>query len=328
MKKIFWSFMILVMVSCSREKNPLSPAIESDFALYLLKDTSITVDQIEDKDIDELVLANQPLFSAEDMELYDYSLHLIYLKKPHQEYLGLQDEKDLKEANGRPFVVCASGKRCYFGCFYSALYPDLRLELPRCPIISDDLWYYASDIIHLENWWKVHDSRKNADVEQALKNAGIFRAGIAMELKGAQLISRDDTGITMQFSFEIKNNDRDALFLLDPQKVEEDKLPCFADGLLIGEDDEWISVVPPLRDCPQQFDQWNRNWFTKLESGCSMNRIILLKDVDFSAVKIGLYSCYFVYHSPSKIDREDRYQKDGRFWIGMLFSNDLQIQID
>jgi hypothetical protein len=93
------------------------PSDSSDgFAVYLLKDSSITGVKALEKNLTDLELQAQPLFTGRDLVQYVWDGHSFILKPEAQ--AKLPGGPGVSSVFGVPFVVMANGKRMYLGAFW------------------------------------------------------------------------------------------------------------------------------------------------------------------------------------------------------------------
>ena len=82
--KTYLSFFIInifFLFSCSEKENPLIPPTHSDFSIFLLQDSNITFQEAENQGLNNVKLKNVPWLSINDILMYDFSTHYIYLNK-------------------------------------------------------------------------------------------------------------------------------------------------------------------------------------------------------------------------------------------------------
>jgi len=97
----------------------------SKFAIYLLADTTITINNLPDKPIDEFVLARSPLISLDDIITYEWPIHLVHVKQTAERRLtNLSKPGTLID---RPFIVIVNGERIYMGAIWPAHYSTMCL---------------------------------------------------------------------------------------------------------------------------------------------------------------------------------------------------------
>jgi hypothetical protein len=135
---------ILITFSCD---NSVSP--ENDrFAMYLLKEDSLTTLDVEKLSISKLELRSKPVFTYEDIISYDSEIHIISLSKNLRKYLEGDSTKIFSKILGVPFVVVANGERIYLGSFVTLI----SSWLPNTPIIRE---------------WPIDDEEKSIAIEKA-----------------------------------------------------------------------------------------------------------------------------------------------------------------
>lgn len=319
--KTFYCFLFLVLFSCcSTDKNPTNTPSDADFSIFRLQDRSYTVTDIIDKDIDELHLAADPWLTSDDIAFYDYSTHCIYLKKTKDEFFHISDSISM---NDQPFVVCANDERCYLGSFHSGA---LSLA-PAFPYMDEfDINFYPEDVLHISKAWnQVDDVRNNGNIEDALRQLNLFHAGLSITLTSVDVTDNSDTA-TIQYSFKIKNNDKDNLYVIDPDKMGSALFHYYTNGVVLKNENEWIASYFKTVVAPEPFTSWNASWFVRINSGKSIQRTIQLKG--YQHVPSGTYSCSMKYANPPKIDKEDRYLDDGRYWVGEIESPSITFTLD
>ena len=134
------ALIFILSLSCT---DPLGTGgNESGVNIYFLTDKNINAVKALEQPLSTLVLKDTAWISSADIERYDWSSHLIYLKKKKQlSFEGIS-------VFGKPFVVTANDERCYLG----ALWVPYSSYLPSCPIIMVGPGFngfHASDILHL-----------------------------------------------------------------------------------------------------------------------------------------------------------------------------------
>lgn len=230
MKKSIIVILLSVFLSCSTDKSPLSPSGGSSFSIYLLKDHSISLQQIKDTDINELLLDDTAWISSDDIEFYDYSTHCIYLSKKKNEFFT----KELSiSMNDQPFVVKANNKRCYIGSFHSG-----AMSLgPTKPYIDEiSTMFFPTDVLYINPGWGSFDERNNTDVETALKSLNKLHSGIDINIKNIQVVDNSDTASVL-YTYELLNHDKDNLYVLDPDKMGSDLFHYYTNGIVFRNND-------------------------------------------------------------------------------------------
>lgn len=320
MKFISYSLIIIaVFIGCS-DDNPVATSKIDDcaYAIYFLKDTTITIQEILNTEIKDLELADEPWMSQSDIEFYDWSSHCIYLKKNKSFFLGDPANNDLFYIrwNNRPFIVTAENRICYKGYFL----PFLSSDIYPCPdILEADINLYSSDIIRIE--WPylfATDQRNNEYVKTALTNSNLLHEGLYITIDTLWIDNADTT--TVEYKITINNRDEDNLYVMDPDKMGTKLFHAFTNGPIFynSTNKTVYSSIYKNVTLPDPLDYYDYCWFAKIKSGESISRKIIL--TGYPPLPEGNYYCCFTFGSPYNIEKCDRTLSDGRYWIGSMFS--------
>lgn len=319
------SIIVLMGLVFHCDNNPLYPDPTSfDFAIYLLDDPAFDREKLWDEDYSDFQLTGEPWLTDEDIEFYDWSSHCIYLKIDKKDLFPQYDDKYFIELfTNKMFVLAVNGEICYPAYFnYRYHYPIPELDLLA-------LLFYPDDVLRIE-WTILHDSeprndvdrRNNVRVKNVLIQEGLFHAGLEVHLDTVTIMENADTS-TIEYSFTLTNKDEDNLYIFDPDIVGN-SIHFYTNGpvfLHVEESNLYQSTykkVDPLKD-------WDPSWYVKLESGESLTRTVRLRG--YPHFPPGTYGIDFFYNGP-RINKEDRYAADGRYWFGGVESNYLTVYID
>ena len=308
---------------------PTKSDIKNDFALYLLKDSSIEIYDILDTPLSELELENEPWLSTDDIDFYDFSTHCIYLKKEVKSLFN--DTIDVLFPHSwwdKAFIVCADKKKIYKGFFHPGPSSMYASDIPH---ISDFSQFalYPADVLKID-WFPSlevpDDIRNNNQIKEALIDGGLFHGGIEIKLISVGIVENTDTS-TIKYKFGIINNDTENLYVIDSDKTGSALFHWWTNGVILkntetnkhfGSDLKQVTHLDPIL-------RWEPEWFTKINSGESIEREIVLKG--YERFPAGEYLCQFKYSGPTKIEKNDRYTNDGRYWLGEINSNIIEIAI-
>ena len=139
--------------------------------------------------------------------------------------------------------------------------------------------------------------------------------GIAAEIENVQVVDNADTSSVL-YTYELVNNDKDVLYVLDPDKMGTGLFHYFTNGIEFRSDDGNFSSEYKNVEQPESFTSWKSSWFTEIKAGEKMKRTVLLKG--YPPIPAGAYTCEFVFSSPVKIEKSKRYINGGRIWIGQI----------
>lgn len=332
MKTVFTSIVALIFISgCS--DNPIVP-IKNDyaFAIYFLKDTTLTIRDIMNTDsypfitnLKDLKLANKPWLTQDDIEFYEWSSHCIYLKKdkgyffPGKFELYYQFPQSWKD---RPWIVVANGVSCYAGYFFTQastnFFPfpaisNLHVGLYPTDILTSG-WYF---------WFTSQDIRFNEQVKEALIESGRYHGGveISIDTTGSPIRVFNDDTTTVEYSLKFKNNDKDNIYIYDP-----DKIAIYTHGpnfWNITTDESYGPIYQGSNNV-----EWTTDWYTLLNSGESIKRTIRAKSYPF--IPAGTYLVQTGFPAP-----KERFEKDiretplGRYYVpgGQTLTDTLRVTI-
>jgi len=121
MKKLYSIItMLLLLIYCSKAKNPVTPNNHPHFGIYFLQDSTIKINQILNEDLDSLKLQAEAWLIDKEIRYYDFSSHCIYLKREKNQLFPIFNYEVTNYPNSwmdKPFVVIANEKRCTLGYF-------------------------------------------------------------------------------------------------------------------------------------------------------------------------------------------------------------------
>jgi len=310
-------------LNCSEDKAPSGPPGDADFAVYFLKDTSMTTQEAMEHGLEDVELENEPWLSSEDIDFYDFSTHCIYLKTDKGDFFENFREHSFyftPPLTDRPFVVAGGGERCYMGSLHSAA---LSMA-PRGPFVDEsDVGYYPTDVIHISRVPMVEqDLRDSECVEKALADLDLLRDGPSVMLDAVRIVENADTS-TVQYTFTITNHDRDDLYVPDPDVMGNGLFHFYTNGVVFVNETTHLESKYKIVVAPDPYYYWETSWFARLETDETLQRTVTLKG--YPRIPSGTYSCTFVYSGPVKIEREERLLADGRIWIGEIVSGAIEV---
>ena len=131
MKKIYIISMLLVplfLCFCSGSKVTENNLVNG-LKFYLLKDSTITANEIMWVDLSDLTLAEKPFLSYEDLIYYDWSKHSFEIGLSKANEIKSFCDKNIS-MRGIPFVVTVDKERIYLGAFWAS-YSSLGPTFPH-----------------------------------------------------------------------------------------------------------------------------------------------------------------------------------------------------
>jgi hypothetical protein len=312
----------LASIGCDDSNSDHSDSrVSGELSIYLLDDVYADVTQLENRDLSQLELQDEPWLSIDDIDFYDLSTHCIYLKEDWPS-LGV----DTRMSFTIPFVVVANGERCYLGYFNS----PVSSWLPRTPVIYSfpDFGLYPKDVIYISNRSidsSSVDLRNDERIRNALLQSNKLCLGVRVELNDVEFISQSETA-TLSYTFTVTNDSDDTLYVPDPDKMGSGLFHYYTNGVLLYKPDgSHFWSEHKTTNPPETHDGWDVKWFTRLGSDKSMKRTVILNG--YPDIPKGTYSCYFTYSGPNHIEKSKRMLSDGRLWIGEVLSSTIESSI-
>ena len=246
-----WRMFLLIGISClsivlvRSSRNPFSNSnSDHHFGIYFLADTTLKMKDVIENEInmnlEGIELQSEPWISEKDIDFYDWSSHCIYLKKDKTYFIpgwinGERFNVFPAEWADRPFMVVANGKSCYLGYLSRVV---LSMDMWIAPMVGDVGLnsMYPQDVLFIDWRWLYHDyPQNNPNVKNALIEAGLYHGGISVtfdttDINTLCMIENTDTS-TISYKFTITNNDKDDLYIIDPEKTGSDLFHWFNNGL-------------------------------------------------------------------------------------------------
>lgn len=267
-----------------------------------------------------LVFGDSIVINHTEIEGYDTSTHMVYLKAPHPLF---EDRFDLETAS-LTFSVYAFRKKAYTGTIWpawsSSFPPDIFIQWPS---------FYPAYLIHIASsrqWFfeppdTIPDPRKSAPVMQALKKYGQLHSGLSLIIENIQV----ENHVNLIFSFTLTNADTYDFYILSPEKMGSGLFHYYTNGLtLFSQAAGYLTHRDEVKR-PDPWDSWSYDWLDLLESGNSVTYTI--DYTLFDSVPAGPYYAFFRYPGLSHIEQEGLEIPGGRIWMGEIaWSNSLVIK--
>lgn len=315
MKRLFpVGLIILFFLACLKDRNPLVPDESTGIALYLLKDTGITIGEALNTPVDSLDLQLFPWLSSDDISIYDYSTHFVYLKRDKSNYFNrIYDDH---ETGLLPFVWTANNQRIFTG----AVYTVSMSFVPPCPVINSvdpfgtflpaDVFCLVHPLIRPGKENILNDER----IRTALMESMVYHAGISVQLDTVFIVENSDTS-TIRYTFTVRNHDQDSLYLPDPDVMGSDRFHYYSGDFIfrnasneaIWPDSEWDPSLYSM-------GEWDPAWFTRLPSQDCLTRSVTVRG--YPEFQEHVYTCHFQFGGIFRIEKEARLCSDGRYWMG------------
>ncbi len=319
-------FIFILMISSFFCSDGNEPESEGNFSINLYEDSQLTWGDIQNLNPDTLKMIKW--LTADMVDYYDYSSHIIYLKGSPKSTLFRNEITNQK--NARAFAVYAKGKRCYTGnMFFSN-------NIPAGLIPSENIKGYSEDVIQITGVWdqlslsdpvslhNTQDVRKNSDVERAFRESGKYFAGVTVSL--------DSIGISMDTVSRIsgriclKNNENRTLLVPDIIYNINANYNIYHQRFFIHNEKTKYQFFVSVKDLicyvigNYQLIKIKPGESYTMNFSCSLPNNSYLPD--------GYYYGYFMYYGILECKKSERLRDDARIWMGSQKSNTIYFHFD
>ena len=242
-----------------------------------------------------------------DIEYYDYSTHLIYLK----------DNKSFAEdfEGIGNFTVYADKHKIYSGQTFT-LYSSI---MPSGAVIRTQPYFYSDNILSIDFVLRLDslgnllpDPREDKRIINALKKYNQFHAGLSCEIKSLSYLSSDN----VKLELVLKNNDPFNYYYIDPEKTGTGLFHYFTTGLLItGTHKIYTHKTATISAVP--WNGWKKDWLSVIRG--KESKVITITYDNFDNVPRGQYKAIFEFPGLSfQVEKKDIEQDNGQIWLGKL----------
>lgn len=275
--------------------------------------------EIDNSDL-TIKINNEYTLSQDDIEFYDSSTCILYLKEKIEfQYRFIDiDSTGHYDFRFEDFAVYIDDEIIYSGKFHPANVAGVSskpIYIP-CYSSSDSV---SIDVMHIEFYEKRDevslDNRNDHRIIDYFKNHNLLKNGIEFSIENIAVSPSNDSVLVIQYT--IKNNDRTEYLIPDPKKMNARQIAGINSGSVI-------------------FDDTGNNINIKLSNDYSVERKItidcLSKIKKYSKTKFTMSLPYWSNFKKGKFESKiffknmmylnfedlDLNQEEGRIWIGSL----------
>lgn len=112
------SLIVVLLTACQAEPTQAPAQGGEAFELYLVADVQMAGPDLENYELAELPLAEDPIITTDDIDNYLWNVHAINLTQDAYKKI-LTVFSGGMPMSGLPFVILANGERIYAGAFWS-----------------------------------------------------------------------------------------------------------------------------------------------------------------------------------------------------------------
>lgn len=264
-----------------------------------------------------MVVGNQVLLTAEDIDYYDLSTHFIYLKGS----TSFLQENMYRDS----FSMYANGEKIYAGVILS----HVSSWKPEGAVIYMPAIFYADYILPIgfnrfisQSGTETKDLRKDQRIVEALKSHDQLHEGLQCEIRSVLF----NSGGKVSLELELINNDSFNYYYPDPEKMGMGLFHYFTNGLHLWNTTRTKSYENHVQHVqPDTWDSWQMDWLSLIRS--HEKKTIWIHYTNFDPVSSGSYQLSFRLPGLSHVDKAELVQRNGRIWLGGLdLSKEIQIR--
>jgi len=241
-----------------------------------------------------------------DIEYYDFSTHIVYLKSSDTIFNQLYHEKvftvyaDFKEiyrGSTQSLVSCSM----VFGPTINFFYPDFVISI-------------GNNFIYDSTGQAPPDPREDDRIIAALNRYNQFHPGLKCSI---DTIIPSPVGLLLRIS--VVNHDSFNYYILSPDNTGLGLFHYFTNGLFITDDIRHVSYQHHIETFqPEPYDSWDKEWFCLIKSNEKKSFTLFYNR--FDNIPPGQYNAHFRFpglHYQIK-NKEDLTGENGRIWLGEI----------
>jgi len=256
-----------------------------------------------------LKMGDNTVVPPSDIDFYDVSTHIIYLKKtlPYLKNIGF----------GSGLMTVNVGKDEIYKCsFHSSLSSSLpQGAYVRTPPFNKEDIIRISFMQFLNEDFepKFTDPRNDERIIEALKKYGQYHEGLHCEIRSCNYSDGK-----LVFNIVLSNTDTFDYYHLDISKMGLGLFHYFTNGPTFWNFRQMQSYTHQETVIhPTPWNDWKKEWLSLIKSGESKNISITYNH--FERMPEGQYRIYFQFPGLNYgISQKDLVLKDGRIWMGSI----------
>ncbi len=242
-------------------------------------------------------------YKFSDIELYDTSTHILYLKR-EQEYF--------KDTYENTFSFLDKNQIIYKGSFV----PGYSSSIPNGPFIMSPPMY-GNYALKIENFIPgEQDIRKDPKMINILNQHDLLHSGLAISSSSIEI-----TGTQLTFRFTVINQDQSDLMIIDLDKAGPNLFHYFTNGLIIydlAHNEVFSSNIQ--HQAPDPWNSWEIDWLSELKSGDSKQ--FTINYTINNPIDPGEYDTAFEFPGLAyQVTQDQLYQGNSRIWLGDITLN-------
>ena len=281
------------------------------FIFSLSCEKSNTGSEMENSGGFRIEINNSVIYDANDIDFYDFSSQLIYLKTGSHFFYSSYGS----------FSVLVDKEEIYTG----QIYPMYSSYLPSGPVIQCAPTFYNDYVIPIgfiqfidTTGNSLEDPRSDVRIMEALEKNHQYKKGLSCEILSIQKLRQNRIRVNLQLS----TLDSDDLLILDPDRMGPELFHYFTNGLILQDSLNHTYTHHLEIGEPEPWNSWDIDWLTLLRG--NETRTISLSYDDFEIPETGDYTAFFQFPGLSyQVERAELYQNGDRIWLGQVKSSKM-----
>jgi hypothetical protein len=237
-------------------------------------------------------------FKFDDIQLYDSSTHILYLK---------EENNVLTELLSDSFSFLDKGDTIYAGIFV----PGYSSFIPTGPMIPSPSMY-GNHALRIEvGIDKKPDVRNCSRIIELLKEYNLLHSGLSGTVDFVEII-----GTQLSFGFTIVNYDLTDLLIIDLTKTGLNLFHYFTNGLCLRDQNHnEVFSSNIVHQKPEPWNSWKSEWLSTLKQGDSKS--FTINYTIETPINPGEYFVLFEFPGLAyQVSKDQLFQGNNRIWLG------------
>ena len=243
-------------------------------------------------------------FNFDDIELYDSSTHILYLK---------EEQDVLSELLSDSFTFLDDGDTIYAGIFV----PGYSSFIPAGPMIPSPSMY-GNHALRIEIWRDGKpDIRNSPRIIELLNEHNLLHSGLSGSVDFVEI-----NGTQLSFGFTIVNHDLTDLLIIDINKTGPGLFHYFTNGLYLRDsDNNEVFSGNVVHQKPEPWNSWKSEWLSLIKSGDSIS--FTINYTVETPIDPGEYKLIFEFPGLAyQVSKDELFQGNSRIWLGDITLRD------
>ncbi|MFN8255520.1 MAG: hypothetical protein U0W24_07520 [Bacteroidales bacterium] len=243
------------------------------------------------------------IFHEKDIEFYDTSSHMIFLKDE------IHVSKDVKD-----FDVLVGRENIYHG----VVFPSYMSSMPTETVFISDIDLNDNAIIHLNSYTFQEDFRNDPRIINALRKSNKIHYGLDCTIDKIEVSASGDHS-AVNCTITVKNNDNFSYYIIDPMKMGNIDFNYYTGGLFFNNMETKVSSFLIWSSPNPDYNNLTMDDFSILKGGQKVQYTFYSDD--YYKMEPGIYNASFRFAGYREyFNTSDLVKPNGTIWVGSLYS--------